>query len=289
MRVAIAGAGAVGRSIAGELLENGHEVLLVDKAPTAISVERVPLAEWLLADACEITSLDEAALQRCNVVIAATGDDKVNLVVSLLAKTEYGVPRVVARVNNPKNEWLFNESWGVDVAVSTPRLMSALVEEAVSVGDLVRLLRFSHGDANLVELTLPPESALAGTQVGDVAWPEDTSLVTIIRGTRVLTPSPEETLEPGDELLFVAAQAREEQAGGPAVGTERGRRRLGTYARRAGPQPAPPFGVCPRGYASPRCASAAAALRAFSACSSASISANTSIGGGAFARKTQVR
>ncbi len=144
-------------------------------------------------------------------MIAATGDDKVNLVVSLLAKTEYGVPRVVARVNNPKNEWLFNESWGVDVAVSTPRLMSALVEEAVSVGDLVRLLRFSHGDANLVELTLPPESALAGIRVGDVAWPADTSLVTIIRGTRVLTPSPEESLEAGDELLFVAAQAREEQ------------------------------------------------------------------------------
>ncbi len=211
MRVSIAGAGAVGRSIAAELLENGHEVLLIDKAPTAISVERVPMAEWLLADACEITSLDEAALQRCNVVIAATGDDKVNLVVSLLAKTEYGVPRVVARVNNPKNEWLFNESWGVDVAVSTPRLMSALVEEAVSVGDLVRLLRFSHGDANLVELTLPPESALAGIRVGDVAWPADTSLVTIIRGSRVLTPSPEESLEAGDELLFVAAQAREEQ------------------------------------------------------------------------------
>ncbi|WP_410535990.1 potassium channel family protein [Streptomyces sp. KL2] len=211
MRVAIAGAGAVGRSIAGELLENGHEVLLIDKTPGAISVEQVPQAEWLLADACEITSLDEAALQRCNVVIAATGDDKVNLVVSLLAKTEYAVPRVVARVNHPKNEWLFNESWGIDVAVSTPRLMSALVEEAVSVGDLVRLLRFSQGDANLVELTLPPESALAGTRVGDVQWPEDTALVTIIRGSRVLTPGPEDSLEPGDELLFVAAQSREEQ------------------------------------------------------------------------------
>ncbi|GAA2399218.1 TrkA family potassium uptake protein [Streptomyces glaucosporus] len=211
MRVAIAGAGAVGRSIAAELLENGHEVLLIDKSPAAIAVEQVPQAEWLLADACEITSLDEAALQRCNVVIAATGDDKVNLVVSLLGKTEYGVPRVVARVNNPKNEWLFNESWGVDVAVSTPRLMSALVEEAVSVGDLVRLLRFSQGDANLVELTLPPESALAGTRVGDVRWPEDTSLVTIIRGSRVLTPGPDDSLEEGDELLFVAAQAREGQ------------------------------------------------------------------------------
>ncbi|MFW6724136.1 potassium channel family protein [Streptomyces sp. MAR4 CNY-716] len=211
MRVAIAGAGAVGRSIAGELLDNGHEVLLIDKTPTAIAVERVPRAEWLLADACEIASLDEAALQRCHVVIAATGDDKVNLVVSLLAKTEYGVPRVVARVNNPRNEWLYNEAWGVDVAVSTPRLMSALVEEAVSVGDLVRLLRFSHGDANLVELTLPEESALTGTAVGDVDWPADTTLVTIIRGSTVLTPKPDDTLEAGDELLFVAAQAREEQ------------------------------------------------------------------------------
>ena len=211
MRVAIAGAGAVGRSIARELIGNGHDVLLIDKEPRSIKPDRVPDAEWLLADSCELSSLEEARLQECDVVIAATGDDKVNLVVSLLAKTEYGVPRVVARVNNPKNEWLFNESWGVDVAVSTPRLMSALVEEAVSVGDLVRLLRFSHGDANLVELTLPEESALAGTQVGDVEWPEDTSLVTIIRGTRVLTPTRDDSLEPGDELLFVAAQAREEQ------------------------------------------------------------------------------
>lgn len=211
MRVAIAGAGAVGRSIAAELLENGHEVLLVDKNPNSISVERVPMAEWLLADACEITSLDEAALQRCHVVIAATGDDKVNLVVSLLAKTEYGVPRVVARVNNPKNEWLFNESWGVDVAVSTPRLMSALVEEAVSVGDLVRLMRFSQGNANLVELTLAGDTELVGTRVGDVEWPADTALVTIIREGRVLVPGRDDTLEAGDELLFVAAQEREEE------------------------------------------------------------------------------
>jgi trk system potassium uptake protein TrkA len=226
MRVAIAGAGAVGRSIAGELLENGHEVLLIDKNPNSISVERVPMAEWLLADACEITSLDEAALQRCHVVIAATGDDKVNLVVSLLAKTEYGVPRVVARVNNPKNEWLFNESWGVDVAVSTPRLMSALVEEAVTVGDLVRLFTFRQGNANLVELTLAADTELVGTRVGDVDWPADTALVTIIREGRVLVPGGDDTLEGGDELLFVAAQEREEEleslllAGGTGTGTK---------------------------------------------------------------------
>jgi trk system potassium uptake protein len=213
MRVAIAGAGAVGRSIAQELLENGHEVLLIDKNPRSIKVEAVAQAEWLLADACEIASLDDAGLERCHVVVAASGDDKVNLVVSLLAKTEYGVPRVVARINHPKNEWLFNESWGVDVAVSTPRLMSALVEEAVSVGDLVRLMTFRQGEANLVELTLPEDAPLVGQLVGSVAWPQDTALVAILREGRVLVPSTDDTLEGGDELMFVANQDVEDELG----------------------------------------------------------------------------
>jgi trk system potassium uptake protein len=213
MRVAIAGAGAVGRSIAQELLENGHEVLLIDKNPRSIKVEAVSKAEWLLADACEIASLDDAGLERCHVVVAASGDDKVNLVVSLLAKTEYGVPRVVARINHPKNEWLFNESWGVDVAVSTPRLLSALVEEAVSVGDLVRLMTFRQGEANLVELTLPEDAPLVGQLVGSVSWPRDTALVAILREGRVLVPSGDDTLESGDELMFVANQSVEDELG----------------------------------------------------------------------------
>lgn len=211
MRVAIAGAGNVGRSIAAELLANGHDVLLVDKNPGAIKAASVPEAEWLLADACELSMLEEAALDRCQVVIAATGDDKANLVVSLLAKTEFGVPRVVARVNHPGNEWLFTESWGVDVSVSTPRIMSALVEEAVSVGDLVRLFSFRQGEANLVELTLPADSPMVGTAVADVAWPVDTALVSIIRGKHVHSPLPDLPLEAGDELLFVAAPEREKQ------------------------------------------------------------------------------
>jgi trk system potassium uptake protein TrkA len=206
MRVAIAGAGAVGTSIARELIENGHEVLLIDKDPKAIKVYGVPGAEWLLADACEIAALDDASLERCNVVIAATGDDKANLVTSLLAKTEYGVPRVVARINLPANEWLFNESWGVDVAVSTPRLLSALVEEAVSVGDLVRLMTFRQSDASLVELTIPAEAALCGQRVGSIDWPADTALVAILRDGRVIVPSSDDPLESGDELLFVTSQ-----------------------------------------------------------------------------------
>jgi trk system potassium uptake protein TrkA len=213
MRVAIAGAGAVGTSIAKELIENGHEVLLIDKDPKAIKVYEVAGAEWLLADACEIAALDDASLERCNVVIAATGDDKVNLVTSLLAKTEYGVPRVVARINLPANEWLFNESWGVDVAVSTPRLLSALVEEAVSVGDLVRLMTFRQSDASLVELTIPADAQLAGQRVGSIEWPADTALVAILRDGRVIVPSSDDPLECGDELLFVTNQDVEAELG----------------------------------------------------------------------------
>lgn len=210
MRVAIAGAGAVGRSIARELLGNGHQVLLIDKNPAAVRQEHASQAEWLLADSCEMSSLAEAQLENCDVVIAATGDDKVNLVTSLLAKTEFAVPRTVARVNHPNNEWLFNESWGVDVNVSTPRIMSALVEEAVTVGDLVRLFTFRQGDANLVELTLPANSPYVGQPIGLVPLPGNSALVTILRDGQVYVPGQEQPLEAGDELLFVVSADIEE-------------------------------------------------------------------------------
>jgi trk system potassium uptake protein TrkA len=211
MRVAIAGAGAVGRSIARELIGNGHDVLLIDKNPGAIKPERVADAEWLLADSCELSSMEEAHLEHCDVVIAATGDDKVNLVTSLLAKTEFAVPRTVARVNHPNNEWLFTEAWGVDVNVSTPRIMSALVEEAVTVGDLVRLFTFRKGNANLVEMTLPADSPYVGHPTGTIPWPENCALVTILRDGQVYVPDGEQPIESGDELLFVASADSEEE------------------------------------------------------------------------------
>ncbi|GAA0316348.1 potassium channel family protein [Kineococcus aurantiacus] len=211
MRVVIAGAGIVGRSIARELLGNGHRVLLIDRSPAAMKITSVPDAQWLLADACEISSLDEAELADCDVVVAATGDDKANLVVSLLAKTEYGVPRTVARVNNPKNEWLFDEAWGVDVAVSTPRLMTALVEEAVSVGELVRLFTFQQGQASMSEYTLEEDSPVLGRTVGEVRLPEDTVLVAIVRSERPLPPSGDDVLEAGDHLLFLSVPDAESE------------------------------------------------------------------------------
>jgi trk system potassium uptake protein TrkA len=214
MKVAIAGAGAVGRSIARELLGNGHHVLLIDKEPGKITPDRIPGAQWLTGDACEVANLEEAAIEEYDVVIGATGDDKVNLVISLLAKTEFSVPRVVARINHPSNEWLFTEAWGVDVAVSTPRVLAALVEEAVEVGDLVRLFSIREGQANVVELTLPEDAPVAGRSVRDLGLPKDAALMAIVRGQRVITPTPEEPLEPGDELLFVSRPEAE-----PAIRT----------------------------------------------------------------------
>lgn len=211
MKVAIIGAGNVGRAIARELIGNGHHILLIDRDPKALKMDSVPTAEWLLADGCEITSLDNAKLDQCQVLIAATGDDKVNLVASLLAKTEYGVPRVVARVNHPKNEWLFDSSWGVDVAVSTPRIIAAIVEEAVSVGDVVRLFSLRRGEASLVEITLPDGASACGKTVEEVALPENSSLAAIVRDGRVITPHAHDMYSAGDELLFVATAEAEDK------------------------------------------------------------------------------
>ena len=210
MKVAIAGAGAVGRSVARELIENEHDVTLIERKPEHIDVDAIPTAHWQLGDACEVSMLELVKLHEFDVVVAATGDDKVNVVLSLLAKTEFAVPRVVARVNDPRNEWLFTDAWGVDVAVSTPRMLASLIEEAVTVGDLVRLMEFRRGQANLVEITLPDDTPWGGKPVRRLQLPRDAALVTILRGPRGIVPAPDEPLEGGDELIFVAATEVEE-------------------------------------------------------------------------------
>ena len=165
--------------------------------------------DWQLADACDIDALERAGAETCDVIVAATGDDKANLVISLLAKTEYGVPRTVARVNNPKSEWLFDETWGVDVAVSTPRFMTALVEEAVSVGSLVSIFHFHQSGASMHELTLPEDSPVIGELVTDIELPPHTVLAAILRDYRPITPDRDERFERGDELIFLTAREGE--------------------------------------------------------------------------------
>jgi len=202
VRVAIAGAGNVGLFIANDLVNVGHEVQLIEQNPEVL--ERAQLAdgvETLVADACEVNTLRKAGLERSDVVVAATGDDEDNLVISLLAKQEFGVPRVVARVNHPKNEWLFNENWGVDLSVSTPHLISALVEEAVSVGRLVRILQFEGGNVRLVEVTLAENAPVVDKAIRDLDIPRDATIVAVVRREHVVMPRGDTVFEAGDEVL----------------------------------------------------------------------------------------
>ena len=177
MRVVIAGAGAVGASVARELERHGHEVAVIEVRPDAAAKTDVGGAAMVLGDACDLGVLREAGTLCADVLVAATGDDRANLVASLLARSEFGVRRTVARVNNPRNDWLFDESWGVDVAVSTPSIMTALVEEAVESGDLVRLLRLEAGGAALTEFRVPAGHWLRGRRVGTVSWPLEAPLL----------------------------------------------------------------------------------------------------------------
>jgi trk system potassium uptake protein len=211
MRIAIAGAGAVGRSVARELVDNGHKVLLIERDPRKYEPHTVPDADWFIADACELSSLEECGLQTCDVVIAATGDDKVNLAAALLAKAEFAVSRVVARVNQTQNERLFTAAWGVDVAVSTPRAIVAATEATIDVGHLVRLMALRQGHVNLDKLTLPHDNPLVGQAVRDLTLPENTALIIMLRGGRVILPRPDDVLWVGDELLFATSSAAEDQ------------------------------------------------------------------------------
>lgn len=210
MKVAIAGAGTVGTAIAKDLRANGHEVLLIEQNREVVALLQPTIdVTWIVADACEVSSLDAAGMSEVDVAVAATGDDEDNLVISLLAKQEFAVPRVIA-VNFPENEWLFNDSWGVDVSVSTPALLTSLVEEAVSVGSLVRLLGLGDSDTHLVEVTLAAGSPAEGMALADLELPREATVVAVVRTTHVVTPRAETVLAAGDEILVLAAKDTED-------------------------------------------------------------------------------
>jgi trk system potassium uptake protein len=219
MNVSIAGGGVVGRYIARDLVANGHNVLIVESDPAVVAREE-PQANcrWFAGDACEVATLHQAGFGGADVVVAATGDDEDNLVVSLLSKQEFAVPRVIARVNHPKNLWLFTEAWGVDVSVSVPHLLTALVEEAVSVGTLVRLLHLAEGKAGLVEVTLAEESPADGRKISELGMPRDASVVAVIRDRRVVVPRGDTIVQAGDEVIALVTEDSEDAVRAILVG-----------------------------------------------------------------------
>ncbi len=215
VRIVIIGAGKVGTFIAEDLVTNGHEVVVVERDHQQVerrrSSEGLGSIDWVVADACEITDLARAEPERADVVLAVTGDDEDNLVASLLAKQEFGVPRVIARVNHPANEWMFTEMWGVDVAVSAPHLLSALVEEAVSVGTIVRLLKVAGGKARLIEVTLSADSPILGRQIVEAGFPRGSSVVAIVRAGDVVVPRGDTSFHIGDEVIVLVTDEAESE------------------------------------------------------------------------------
>ncbi len=219
MKVVIAGAGSVGSFIAEDLTNAGHDVLVVEQDPYVVEKRsRTISCRWVVADACEFASLESAKLEEADVVVAATGDDEDNLVVSLLAKQEFMVPRVIARVNHPKNHWMFSKLWGVDVAVSTPHLLSSLVEEAVSVGSLVRLLQFESSGARLVEVTLAEDSPALELSISELDIPRGASIVAVIRDSNIVVPRGDTVLSLGDEVIALVTSEVEDSLRSKLVG-----------------------------------------------------------------------
>ncbi|MFF7926553.1 potassium channel family protein [Streptomyces mirabilis] len=212
MNVLIAGAGRLGTQIAQVLSAARNAVTLVEHDEDRIAeIKGLPSVQLVAGDACEPVLLERAGALTCDLIIAATGRDEDNLVISLLAKRQFGVARVAARVNDAENAWLFDGRWGVDVAVPAATPLISLIEEATGATDTVALLRLSKAGVEVIETAITEASRAAGHPLGEITLPAGTVVATVVRDGRPTVPSPEVTLLPGDELLLVSHEATEQE------------------------------------------------------------------------------
>ncbi|WP_306185394.1 MULTISPECIES: TrkA family potassium uptake protein [unclassified Streptomyces] len=211
MNVLIAGAGRLGTRIAQVLTAAGNEVTVVDVDEDRIAALREQCdARLLVGDAGETAVQSRAGAARADLVIAATGRDEDNLVISYLAKRHFAAPRVVARVNEDENAWLFDHRWGIDIAVPSATPLVSLIEEATGAADTVALLRLSTAGVGIIETAITARSKAAGRPLGDIRLPEGTLVATVVRDGNPTAPSPSMRLQPGDELLLVSHSAEEQ-------------------------------------------------------------------------------
>ena len=198
----------MGTAIALDLVDRKHDVILMERSDaTAQRLKSLlPGVDVMAADACEYACLAQADLRSVDVVIAATGDDEDNLVTSWLSKQEFGVPRVIARINNSRNEWLFDENWGVDVAVSTPALITSLVDEAVEVGSIINLMDLAHGRMRLIEVTLAADSpaVMRKLTLDELHLADIVRVVAVVRSDQPMVPSPTMHFLENDHVILIA-------------------------------------------------------------------------------------
>lgn len=208
MRVLVAGAGRLGTQVAYVLVHTEHQLTVIDRDARRIAdlTSHLP-ARLVLGDACEPSILEDAGAHNADLLIAATGEDEDNLVISLLARRQFGVARVAARVNDPDNAWLFDERWGVDIAVPAEAPLVSLIEEAAGSSDTVALLRLSKAGVNVIETSITAASRSAGRRISDLQLPAGSVIATVIRSGHPSVASGSFVLEPGDEVLVVTDSA----------------------------------------------------------------------------------
>jgi trk system potassium uptake protein TrkA len=213
MFVIIVGGGNTGSYLAKLLMDRGHTIKVIEERPAILEKIKVeiPLDSIIAGDGSSPQVLESAGVLKANVLAAVTGSDETNLVITSLARFEFNVPRVIARINNPKNSWLFTPEMGIDVALNQADILARLVAEEMSLGDMMTLLKLRKGEYSLVEEKVHPLSPAANQNLRDLLIPTECVIVAIIRKNQLLIPHGDTTLQPADEVLALVHASQVEQ------------------------------------------------------------------------------
>jgi trk system potassium uptake protein TrkA len=203
MKVIIIGGGQVGSYLASLLISNGHDIKVIEHRESVYNklIKELPKDSLILGNGSDPKVLEDAGIENANVVAAVSGADEINLVVSTLAKMEYGVSRVVARVNNPKNTWLFNSGMGVDIAVNQADILAHFAVEEMNMKEMVTLMKLSRGDYSIIQVKVGQNSKAANQLLKNLAIPKQTVLIAITRNETILIPRGDTQILVDDDIL----------------------------------------------------------------------------------------
>jgi len=211
MYIIIVGAGKIGYFLAQRLSQSGHTLSIVEK-DKAICEEIAKEIDALVinGDGCDPRILQEAGIERADVLAAVTGDDEDNLIICQLAKERFSLRRTVGRVNNPNNEHAFAEL-GIDAPVDSTKIIAKIIEEEVSFSDFVNLMSFKRGKLAIVRVDLPEDAPVINKEIKDIQLPDNSVLVSILRGEEVIVPKGNTVLKPGDDVIALTLIGNEPQ------------------------------------------------------------------------------
>ncbi len=203
MFVIIVGGGKTGSQLATQLISGGHQVRLIEDRPAVLEklMQELPKEIIVAGDGSSPSVLESAGVEHANVLAAVTGEDEDNLVITTLGRFEFGVPRIIARVNNPKNVWLFTPEMGVDVALSQSDILAKLIAEEMSLGDMMTLLKLRKGEYSIVEEKVDPRAVVVGKMLRDIDLPPQCVFAAVIRKGQLIVPNGNTELAPVDEVI----------------------------------------------------------------------------------------